>query len=406
MLDFLYFFEKLLLVFPILVVGFGIAFFLTPWIKILAFNVGALDMPSFKRRRTDPTLDQRLHKVVVPRLGGLVIVLTFLVLMFIFGEFNSLTIGLGLGLLILTFGGFIDDVWEISGKCQFLFQLFAVLCIVIAGVRIDSIGILGVGLDFSLYSFEFGILDYLFSFVFPADIITIFWFLVIMNAMNWVGGIDFLEEAMGLVAGFTIMLLAIKFGNDSILLLASIFTSAVLGFSVFNFPPAKIYNGNIGDIAIGYFLGIFAIELDGKMTTSILLLALPIVDFVWVLFYRVIKFKELNPLNLMTISGRHHLHHRLLDLGMSKNQVLFAELSIFSIFAVFAYYLAGFNILFIALILVFSVCCLFFAYIQYRKSQVEKIAMNAAIIESKKGGKKKVVKKQEIRKDPESVYAY
>lgn len=402
MFDFNYTIKELLGILPLFIVSWGIVMLITPTVGVLAKRINAIDFTSITRRRLDKGTEAKTYEHAIPRLGGLAIVVTFLAMMYYSQGFNTLTIGVGTGLSILLIVGLIDDIKNLPGSVQFLFQVIAVLSLILIGVRIEQIDILGEIIRFDFAKFDVGILGFFFQFVFPADIITIIWFLVIINAMNWVSGIDGLEEAMAVIAGFTLMLLAIKFGNSEMLALSSIFTGSVLGFALFNYPPAHIFNGTIGNTALGYLLALLAIKIDGKMTTSLLLLALPLVDFIWVLFGRVIRYREFNPLKLMSISGKHHLHHRLMELGYSNKQVLYLEIFLFSFFAVAAYYLAGFNKFAVVGLASFSLLGFLFAILKIKR--VKRYSKGNTKADKKKKGE--IRASQEPVQPPDKAYAY
>lgn len=372
---------------------------LTPLIGKIAHWIGAIDLPAIMRKRNDRTLETRIHKGILPRLGGVSILLSFVILMFYVYGFTLLTIAIGTSLGILLITGIIDDKYDMHGGLQLFFQIVAVGIVVLSGVRITQIEIFNEIINFNLISIPFTILEQSLSFVFPADIITLLWFIVIINAMNWVAGIDALEETMGWVAGVTLMLIAIKFGRTDMLPLIAVFTGAVLGFWMYNFPPAKILGGTVGNTTLGFLLAIFSILIDGKLTTTLLLLAVPLVDFVWVLIGRIVKYRVFNPLRLMSISGKHHLHHRLMELGLSVKQILLIEISIFSIFCVVAYWSAGFNIATVIILSVLATVFLLFTVITI----ANKIRMNRKLKQLEKGA---LIKEGEVKESPEKVYMY
>jgi UDP-N-acetylmuramyl pentapeptide phosphotransferase/UDP-N-acetylglucosamine-1-phosphate transferase len=282
--------------------------------------------------------------------------------------------------------------------------------IILAGVRITGVSLFGNDIiQLDIWNYDFNFLGQLLTFSFPADLITLLWFLVIINAMNWVAGIDALEETMAWVAGLTLMFLAIKFGKTDMLELTSIFTGATIGFWFFNFPPARIFGGTVANTMLGYLLAIFAIKIDGKYTTAILLLALPLVDFLWVLIWRVVKFRQFNPLKLMSISGNHHLHHRLMEIGYSKKQTLLLEGSLFGVFAIAAYYFAGFDILAVAGVASFGLLFILFSVITIvykRRQNRAPVAQEEVVKEEEKPDEPDDVQPPDPQKPPESVYAY
>jgi UDP-GlcNAc:undecaprenyl-phosphate/decaprenyl-phosphate GlcNAc-1-phosphate transferase len=372
---------------------------LTPFIGKIAHWIKAIDLPAHLRKRTDRTIETRVHSEILPRLGGVAIFIAFISLMFYVYGFTLLTSAIGISLSVLVVSGIVDDKFDISGSWQLFFQIVAVVIVVLAGVRIEMIDIMNHQFYFNLINIPFELFSQSMAIVLPADLITIFWFLVIINAMNWVAGIDALEETMAWVAGATLMLIAIRFGRSDMLPMIGIFTGAVIGFWIFNFPPAKILGGTVGNTILGLLLAIFSILIDGKLTTTLLILALPLIDFVWVLIGRIITYRELNPIKLMGISGRHHLHHRLMIMGYSNKQILLIEISIFSIFGVIAYANAGFNQVTVAILAGVTGLLLFFTILTI----IGRIRTNSILRQEKKGA---VVKEGLIKESPEKIYRY
>jgi UDP-GlcNAc:undecaprenyl-phosphate GlcNAc-1-phosphate transferase len=99
----------------------------------------------------------------------------------------------------------------------------------------------------------------------------------------------------------------------------------LLGFLVFNFYPAKIRSGAAGKSTFGFILAVLSLQSGAKMATAILILLLPITDFFIVLIRRYIVHRPSNPFHLLTISDKTHLHHRLLDFGLSERKVAYIE---------------------------------------------------------------------------------
>lgn len=395
MIDFSYTLSKLLPIVPHFFWSIALGVILTPIVNKIAYKYKALDIKSDSPIRV---AKYDSEKNVIPRLGGLAVSVVFLLMIFLIYGFNAFTILMGLSVLILTVAGFLDDIYDLPAWLQFLLQFLAVaLIVIVAGVRIESIDIINLTLDFSAWEYFFNHFGILYRFVFPADIITILWILVIINAMNWVAGIDALEEMMSIVAGITLSLIAIKLNRLEFVPMILVFTGALSGFTVFNLPPAKIYSGTIGNILYGFLLSVFAIEIDGKMTTSILLLAIPLVDFVWVLIGRLVSHRQYNPIKLMSISGKHHLHHRLQEMGFSNWRVLIFELSLFLVFASFAYLTAGFNISVVAGLLAFAILVILFAYLNF-KNKTKAVKMKESKIE--------IQRLSEIKQTPDREYRY
>lgn len=395
MIDWGYTISKLLPVLAHFSVALVLTAILTPVVSKLAFKYKALDIKLINGIRPS-SLDNMDN--LIPRLGGLGVAIVFTLLMYLVYGFNPFTLILGISVSILTLGGFLDDIYDLPAWAQFVFQFIAVLLIVvIGGVRIETIHIASLNIDFVWTEYFMNAFGTLFKIVLPADLITIFWIMIIINAMNWVAGIDALEELMSVIAALTLTFIAIKLNRLEFIPLIIIFAGSLSGFTLFNLPPAKIYSGTIGNIIYGFILAVMAIKIDGKMTTSILLLAIPVVDFIWVLLGRLVHYKEYNPIKLMSISGNHHLHHRLKELNFSTWQVLGFELSLFLIFAAIAYMSAGFDIAVVAGILAFASLLILFGYLSFRSKQLTR-NMNEKPVEIKR--------ETEIKQTPDREYRY
>jgi UDP-N-acetylmuramyl pentapeptide phosphotransferase/UDP-N-acetylglucosamine-1-phosphate transferase len=110
---------------------------------------------------------------------------------------------------------------------------------------------------------------------------------------------------------------------------------------VFNLPPAKIESGSTGKSYYGLLLATLSIMNGSKLTSSIIVLTLPIVDFIIVVVNRYIKHKPKNLLSLMRINDTTHFHHKLMTLGLSSYQILLSELSFTVLVAVGAVLTTG-----------------------------------------------------------------
>ncbi|MFW5702813.1 MAG: MraY family glycosyltransferase [Candidatus Dojkabacteria bacterium] len=341
-----------------------IAFFLTPLTGSISRRLQAVDLPPHLRKNGDQTKERRIHKEVMPNLGGLAVFAGFLLTIMIvfftntsaFQELQNIFETqdrissqqfwhIVFGVSLVAIAGFWDAWKDMPAKSQFLWQFVAALVITLGGIRIDFIQILGMSVEFEIIRWDFTLLGLDLSFSLLSDLITILWIVGLINAMNWVSGIDGLGGMMSAFASITFLFIAVKFDVVVAAILAAGLAGAILGFLPFNLPPAKTFNGSAGDMVQGYLLAILAIISGAKLTASIILLAIPIIDAVWVLSGRIKNNPDLwkNPMRIMSISDKSHLHHRLLDLGFSVKGTLVTEMTIFLAFCVAAYYFAGFR---------------------------------------------------------------
>ncbi len=325
---------------PLFFWAFIIAFVSTPIFGKFAKMVKAIDLPAAQRKRDDKTSLQRLHKIAKPRLGGLAIVIGFILVALIYAPHTPFLFSLLFGVLILTIVGVLDDIFEVPGKVQFLVQFIAAAVVVVGGTTIPSIQVAGLNFNFDLWNTTINFFNFTYNFIFPADIITIFWILTLINALNWVGGIDALEESVSFIASITLMFLGVKTGNMEVAMLSMALSGAIAGFIPFNFPPSKVFSGTAGDTVLGFSIAVLSIAGGGKISAAILILILPIIDMMWVLFGRLRRNHIKNPFDILAISDRTHLHHRLLDFGLSDKHVLFLESTAIAILSTLSFYLS------------------------------------------------------------------
>ncbi|MBN1915938.1 undecaprenyl/decaprenyl-phosphate alpha-N-acetylglucosaminyl 1-phosphate transferase [Candidatus Dojkabacteria bacterium] len=380
--------------------AFLIAFALTPIAGKIAKLIKAIDLPASQRKRDDKTLAQRLHKVAKPRLGGFAIIIAFLTISLTSTSHSPFLLSLTIGIIILTTIGILDDIFELPGKTQLLAQVVAAICVITGGTTISSIQVAGLSLNFDLWSTSINFFGYVYNFVFPADLITIGWILTLVNALNWVGGIDALEESVSFIAAVTLMFLGVKTGNMEVALLSMALAGSIAGFIPFNFPPSKILSGTAGDTVLGFTIATLAITGGGKISAAVLILIIPLIDMAWVLIGRIRKNHLKNPLELLAISDRTHLHHRLLDLGFNDKAVLFIESTAIAVLSTLSFYLSDLSRL---VIIGVSASLILFTF----------SIINVAIKVRQEKLKKEEKEKEDLPPDPppdeptpESKYAY
>lgn len=251
--------------------------------------------------------------------------------------------GIILGVIVLMISGAIDDKFDLSSKQQFFFQILASIITVIAGTSITFIQVMGVEIDLNLFSKEFFLGDLIYNFVFPADLFTVFWIVTIINALNWVFGIDALGEGITIITSITIMFIAVKTGRPELAILPAALGASLFGYLPYNFPPSKIISGTIGTSSYGFLVAVLATISGAKISTAILLLTLPLFDMFWVIIYRLSHFKNVPLLKRPFQKGRIHLHHRLINAGYTIKETVVIETSAMAVIAILAYYLAGFG---------------------------------------------------------------
>lgn len=138
--------------------------------------------------------------------------------------------------------------------------------------------------------------------------LTLFWFLGMMNTVNFLDGVDGLASSVALIAAGVVAIHMLREGQYSVALLPIALIGTLLGFLAFNFPPAKIFLGG-GALYLGYALACAGIIGGAKIALLLLVMGLPIVDVLWQMIDRVRHGRS------PTSSDRGHLHFRLADSG-------------------------------------------------------------------------------------------
>lgn len=288
---------------------------------------------------------RHIHKEGVSRFGGVAIVIGFLVAIF-FDKRLVIEQPL-LGVLIASFAilifGLIDDVWQLSWKKQLLFQIMLVLFLYFMGIRLEYI------------TNPFGGV-FLFSSFLSQGVALIFsmlWIVFIMNAMNWIDGVDGASGGVAFIGAVTVFLLSLRpdVNQPPVAIITSAVLGALLAFLFFNFYPAKILAGTSGAMFMGFILSIMAIFAGAKIATTLLVLAVPVIDALWVI---VERFKSGRSVFL---PDKRHLHFRLLDIGWSPRKICFFYYGITLVIATVALntYAVGKSIAFVLVLLIMIV---------------------------------------------------
>jgi len=291
------------------------------------------------------------------RLGGVVIFLSFAITALIFLPLDKHLSALLLGGLWLAIIGTIDDVFNLSPLLLGTAHLMAALILVLGGLGIDFVtnplSFLGGPKIFPLdiWQIPFEIRGITYHLTVLADVFTLVWVFALINAIDWLDGLDGLAAGVGLIASVVILGISLRFHTPVTAILSLILAGVLSGFLFFNFSPAKILLGS-GGYLLGFLLATLAIYSGGKIATALLVLALPILDTMIVLYNR---FRKGKPLYL---GDKTHLHHRLLEKGLSVRQVVLLEWSLCGLLGAVAFFLTGWQKL-LAIITVFTAGLIF-----------------------------------------------
>ncbi|MED1862448.1 UDP-GlcNAc:undecaprenyl-phosphate GlcNAc-1-phosphate transferase [Fictibacillus halophilus] len=294
-----------------LLICFIASVLLTPVVKRFAFFVGATDKPN----------QRKVHQKIMPRLGGLAIFLSFLIGVLIVQPASQYTVPIVLGAIVIIITGVFDDIFELSPKVKLLGQIIAAGIVIYGGVEVHFIN-----LPFD-YRLSLGILGV------P---LTLLWIIGITNAINLIDGLDGLAAGVSSTVLITISGMAVYNGNVLVAALGIILLGSTLGFLVYNWHPAKIFMGDTGALFLGYMIAVLSLLGFKNITlfslvVPIIILGVPISDTLFAIIRRFLNKKPLSA------PDKSHLHHCLLNSGMSHRQtvlVIYAMSALFGLAAI------------------------------------------------------------------------
>jgi UDP-GlcNAc:undecaprenyl-phosphate GlcNAc-1-phosphate transferase len=319
---------------PIVLISFIATFLLTPIIGKIAWSVGATYKPGAKQKGKEfDNPEKAIHKQETPNLGGVAVILPAFIITLLSFEINSFTGPILIALVILLIGSTLDDIYNLDSRIQFGYQILAALVIVVSIIDLSSIGLIDQEiLNLSAYTLKFSVFNFPMSIVLPGDIFLFFWLLLCLNAVKWVGGSPGLLESYSAVISTLVFVVSIRTVSNFSATMSIAMSASLLAFLFYAIPPEKIMSGSSGKSVYGFMLALLALINDSKISTSIMLLGLPILDAVFVIVRRIIVHKPKSIKELLKINDATHLHHRLLALNLSRLQVLLVETSIALLF--------------------------------------------------------------------------
>jgi UDP-GlcNAc:undecaprenyl-phosphate GlcNAc-1-phosphate transferase len=281
----------------------------TPLVRRLAFRFKVVSIPG----------GRHIHGQVIPRLGGVAIFAGAVLAMLggvLFGEVRAVLSTQaerqGLGLLIGGSMMFIVGAWDDARQVRALHKLAVqVLAASVAwafGFRIDVVDLPLLG------AFSMGV------FSLP---VTVFWIVGIINAVNLIDGLDGLAAGVVFFAGVTNFVVAYMLGTTFVAMVMATVTGAVLGFLFFNFNPARIFMGDSGSYFLGFVLACCSIAGPLQKASAAVSIAVPIValgvPIIDTLLAMVRRFLERRPI---FSPDRGHIHHRLIDMGITHRRAV------------------------------------------------------------------------------------
>lgn len=307
------------------VIGFVLSIAVTPLVRKVCLRAGLVDRPDHSRK---------LHKRDIPRVGGvslgLAYSLTFGILFvtplkggaIVSGSFHMIAKLFPAAALIFA-TGLLDDLLRLKPWQKLIGQIVAAGVAYFAGVRVLAVG--GEHLERIWWSLP----------------VTMIWLVACTNALNLIDGVDGLAAGVGFVASTTMLLAGAMTHNLELLLATVPLAAALLGFLRYNFNPATIFLGDCGSLLIGFLLGCYGVLWSQKsatilgMTAPLITLSIPLLDTSLAIARRFLRRQPIFG------ADRGHIHHRLLDRGLTPRRVALLLYGMCALAAAFSLSLAS-----------------------------------------------------------------
>lgn len=357
--------------------------FVTAFAVVLYSTPALIKVAVLKRLIDMPTEDRKIHKRAVPTIGGIIIYAATLFSFSLWYNIDDLhDFGqiyesvkefkiLVATSLVLFFVGVKDDIIGTSPVKKLFANILVGLILVLMGdIRITGLhGVFGVE----------GIPHW------GSVFLSLFTYIVVVNAMNLIDGIDGLAAGVGFIAASVFGVWFVFANEFTLASLSFSLSGALLGFLIFNFSPAKIFMGDSGSLIIGMFICVLSIKLIEYPLTSldhfwvhiskpiivIAALSYPLTDTLRIFIIRAAKGQS------PFAADKNHLHHRLLDCGYSHAKTVIIIYA-FSLLTVGASLLSYFLNPSLSLFVVIACCVLFILtiHLSYKKAQKKHLPSN------------------------------
>lgn len=267
---------------------------------------------------------RKIHTGNIPRLGGIAIAVSFFLGFILYSFFHhqgvetSYIFLLASGLIIFVVG-VVDDLIELSAKKKLFAQLVATIILVVGGFKFNRIFIFDLEQNAFLLVFSY--------------LVTFVWIVGVINAYNLIDGLDGLCGSITFVTFITYGFIYYR-TVPHVAAVFFILAAAILGFLVFNWPPAKVFMGDNGSTFLGFSVVAFALYTEQDVNTSMTvyeftkilvllnLTAIPVTDTLAAVWRRTRDHRPIMS------PDKSHIHHKLLNIGFSKTGVLYLLLSI------------------------------------------------------------------------------
>jgi len=296
------------------ITAFIVTVLATPIALIFIKKFGLMDDPKVHKH---PAM---LHTKPVPRGGGIPLFIGITIAGLIFLPITAITLSLFAASFIALIVGTVDDKYDLSRYLRFGINITCALIVVSVGIGIPFItNPLGGVIHLDTFKLAFSIFGNHFAIPFVSDFIVILWIVWVMNMLNWSKGVDGQMPGVVAISAIVIGILSLRFPiADPTNLIAArlsfIIAGSAIGFLIYNFYPAKIFPG-YGATAIYLLLAVISILSTAKLATAILVMGVPMIDGVFTVIRRLATGHS------PFLHDKKHLHHLLLQLGLTQRSI-------------------------------------------------------------------------------------
>lgn len=318
---------------PLFLLGLAVSLLLVPPVKTLLVRFGMVDKPSARR----------INKKPIPRGGGIAVFFAFHIVMLFWYFFMSngnikpwasetQIISWTAASFLLFVVGVLDDAFGLKPYVKLAGQIAAAIAVISSGVNIRS-----------LILFDMPPLI--------GDLLTLFWFIIIINAFNLIDGLDGLASGLALIGALGLTICLSFRGNAVSAVPLAILVGVCLGFLRYNFNPASVFLGDTGSMFLGFTLATIPLVAGGKAAfiasvgVPLLVIGIPLFDTVLAIWRRTMRAllpaapgAEKKGFSRVFLPDMDHLHHRLLSSGLSQRKtamMLYAVSALMVVTAVF-----------------------------------------------------------------------
>ncbi|MBT5855564.1 undecaprenyl/decaprenyl-phosphate alpha-N-acetylglucosaminyl 1-phosphate transferase [bacterium] len=334
-----------LLLAPVFLVSLLVSLLATAVVKKVAHRFQILDKPNARK----------IHTEAIPTIGGVAIFLGFVLAIVSHLEMNQTLLAILGGSTLIVALGLMDDLWGMPASVKLIGQFLVAALTHQMGIQVSFLS--------NPLTQEMVAVHWL---SFP---ITVIWIVAIMNTVNLIDGIDGLAGGVVAISAFFLTIVALMNGQYVMAVITVAILGSCLGFLKYNFPPAQIFMGDSGAMFLGYvlalasILGVFKTTITLSLAIPIFVLGLPITDTIYAICRRIKNKKAL------FIADTDHIHHRLVQKGLTHKQVaafLYTISIVLGVLGVLMSFLSGGKAI---IVFGIAVCFIIFVYVLIRRKR-------------------------------------